>query len=87
MDFRKKTVRWTVFADVATSVSEAIDAVASEMSPSVHQIKKQYREMLLFLFGALTRRDSNKEGESLRIFEKTREKKQKIGDRLNLSPI
>ena len=31
---RKKTVRWTVFADVATSVSEAIGALRRKSPPS-----------------------------------------------------
>ena len=37
---RKKTVRGTVFADVATSVSEVIGAIAPENDRHLHQMNK-----------------------------------------------
>ncbi len=46
---RKKTVQWTVFADVATSASEAIGAVAPGQNPFQRARKKHLQLQVLFL--------------------------------------
>ena len=65
--FRKKTVRWTVFADGGNEQSEAREAIASEKSLALRH-KKQSHPFGWFCF-FIIKRDSNKEGESQRLSE------------------
>ena len=53
---RKKTVRWTVFADVATSVSEAIGTVVPENDRHLHQTSKGHgRKAVFFAFFSISK--------------------------------
>jgi len=68
----KKTVQWTVFADVATSVSEAIGAAAPRQIPLISTKMKRSIVFLqcFFLFYTNYWGESNKEGANRRFVEK-----------------
>ena len=67
---RKKTVRWTVFADVATSVSEAIGTVVPENDRHLHQKSKEHgRKAVFFAFFSISKMVGIEQGGSKRSWQ------------------